>query len=99
MSGKVISLSRGMGSNRRRLFALVDHGWDTTRPGATYEGPRFGLWACDPEDDGEAWVAVRGPQVNAEFIRLAALAGWNTELAKLAPAPLVEPEWVKSDGS
>ena len=94
MNGKVISLSRGMGPNRRRLFALVDHG--DHKDGSLV---RFELTACDPEDDGEAWVAVRGPQVNDEFIRLAKATGWNTELAKLAPAPPVEPEWVKPDGS
>ena len=91
MNGKVISLSRGMGSNRRRLFALVDHG-DT--PGQ----PRFELSACDPEDNGEAWVVVRGPAVDVYFVNAADVAGWNRELAKLAPPPPVEPEWVKTDG-
>lgn len=84
MHGRVISISRGTGSNRRRMFALVDHGDIGDRPGIPPSPTRFELSCCDHDDEGEAWVAVRGPAVDEEFTGLAKLYGWNTELARLA---------------
>lgn len=90
MHGRVISLSRGMGANRRRLFALVDYGKNAR--------PRFALSACDPDDENEAWVVVQGPFLDDAFLRWAKAAGWNTELARLAPAMPKLSEGAKADG-